>query len=224
MVFWRRSRERSAGLVRIPHAFLLERYGPVLQDRVAVIETGSALVLAVADGAGGRPHGGCAADLVSRGLETLVGSGAPLDQERTWRTFLAETDRAIGRDPEPGETTAVVLAVTPGMICGASVGDSEAWLITPQGRHALTAHQRRKPMLGSGAAMPVSFRLPHAGGTLLVGSDGLFKYAPGETIRESALGVTPESACTRLIDLVRLPGGQLQDDVAVVVCHLPGPV
>lgn len=32
-------------------------------------------------------------------------------------------------DPEPGETTAVVLAAMPGLICGASVGDSEAWLL-----------------------------------------------------------------------------------------------
>jgi hypothetical protein len=51
----------------------------------------------------------------------------------------------------------------------------------------------------------------------------LFKYAPAEEIREAALRGTPESACQALVDLVRLPGGKLQDDVAVVVCHLPGP-
>ena len=113
----------------------------------------------------------------------------------------------------------MVLAVTHGMICGASVGDSEAWLITPNDCHSLTAHQRRKPMLGSGAAMPVSFRVPWTGGTLLLGSDGLFKYAPAGKIREIAPGGTPEAACEALIDVVRLPNGRLQDDVAVVVCR-----
>jgi serine/threonine protein phosphatase PrpC len=187
---------------------------------VAVIETGSALVVAIADGAGGRPHGDRAADLVVQGLESLVGSGAPLEQERVWTAFLLETDMTIARDREPGETTAVVLAAMPGMVCGASVGDSEAWLITPQRRHVLTAQQWRKPLLGSGAALPVPFRLPHGGGILLAGSDGLFKYAPAEQIRRVALRGTPESACQALVDLVRLPGGKLQDDVAVVACRL----
>jgi serine/threonine protein phosphatase PrpC len=209
-------------MLRIPYAFKVEPYGPVLQDRVAVIETRSALVNAIADGAGGRPHGDRAADLVIRGLETLVASGAPLDlgQERIWTAFLSETDMTIARDDEPGETTAVVVVVMPGMVCGASVGDSEAWLITPERRHVLTARQRRKPLLGSGTAMLVPFRLPHTGGTLLAGSDGLFKYAPAERIRQAALRGTPESACQTLVDLVRLPGGKLQDDVAVITCQL----
>jgi serine/threonine protein phosphatase PrpC len=106
------------------------------------------------------------------------------------------------------------------MICGASVGDSEAWLILAQGCHALTARQRRKPMLGTGAAVPVSFCMPWAEGTLLLGSDGLFKYALADTIGEVARGGTPGAACDALVDLVRLPSGKLQDDIAVVVCRL----
>ena len=65
-------------MTNLPHAFKLEQYGRVLQDRVAVIETESALVISVADGAGGSPDGDRAADLVIRGLETLVGSGVRL--------------------------------------------------------------------------------------------------------------------------------------------------
>jgi serine/threonine protein phosphatase PrpC len=207
-------------MVRIPHAFKVEPYGPVLEDRAAVIETGSALVIAIADGAGGRRRGDRAAELVIRGLERLVGSGAALDQEQDWMAFLSETDRMIARNPAPGETTAVVLAIMSGKICGASVGDSEAWLITPERRQVLTARQWRKPLVGSGAAMPVPIRLPHRGGTLLAGSDGLFKYAPAEAIRQAALHGSPELACQALVELVRLPGGKLQDDVAVVVCRL----
>jgi serine/threonine protein phosphatase PrpC len=207
----------------LSYALKAERYGTVLQDRAAVIETETILVIAVADGAGGRAHGERAADLVVGGLETFVRRGAPLSRERTWTTFLAETDLAISRDPEPGETTAVVLAIAQGMICGASVGDSEAWLVTPQSCHDLTSRQRRKPFLGSGCAVPVPIRHRHAGGVLVVGSDGLFRYAAADQIREVALSGTPEEACRALIDLVRLPNGTLQDDVAVVVCHVSEP-
>jgi hypothetical protein len=41
---------------------------------------------------------------------------------------------------------------------GASVGDSSAWLISPAGEVTdLTAQQRRRPLLGSGEALPVQF-------------------------------------------------------------------
>ena len=205
------------------HAFELAHYGHALQDRAAIIETGSGLILAVADGAGGTSHGGRAADLVLRCLNALIERGEPLDDEETWLDFLAETDRTIAGDPEPGETTAVVLAATPGLICGASVGDSEAWLLNSGGWLDLTVRQRRKPLLGSGVASPVSFRQDHPGGVLVVGSDGLFKYAPSAAIRDLARRGTPGEACLSLIDRVRLPNGKLQDDVAVVICHLPGP-
>lgn len=197
--------------------------GPDPQDRVAVVETAGGLFVAVADGAGGTSHGGRAADLVVAGLRELAGRGGPVPDEPAWEEFLAEMDCAIARDPEPGETTAVVLAVTASLICGASVGDSEAWLIAPAGWHDLTARQRRKPLLGSRAAVPVSFRSSHAGGTLLVGSVGLFKYAPAPLLRETAPRGTPRQACGALVDLARLPGGGLQDDVSVVVCRLSRP-
>ena len=119
--------------------------------------------------------------------------------------------------------TVVVLSVTVRQVRGASVGDTEAWLITETGWHDLKAHQRRKPLLGSGAAVPVAFRSEHSGGTLVVGSDGLFKYTPGALIRETALQGTPGEACGALLELVRLPGGALQDDVGVVVRRLPRP-
>jgi len=56
---------------------------------------------------------------------------------------------------------------------------------------------------------------------LVVGSDGLFKYALTATIHELARRGTPGEACLSLIDRARLPNGKLQDDVAVIVCHLP---
>jgi hypothetical protein len=48
-----------------------------------------------------------------------------------------------------GETTGVVVVVSPAGLIGVSVGDSAAWLITGTGIDDLTAGQRRA-RLGSG--------------------------------------------------------------------------
>ncbi len=59
--------------------------------------------------------------------------------------------RYVEADATAGEAAAVVALVTKGMIVGASVGDSEAWLLARGGVVRLTSNQRRKPLLGSGA-------------------------------------------------------------------------
>jgi serine/threonine protein phosphatase PrpC len=55
--------------------------------------------------------------------------------------------------------------------------------------------------------------------TLLVASDGLFKYAAHREIARLARAADLEVAARALIDLVRLPAGGLQDDVSVVLCR-----
>ena len=74
----------------------------------------------------------------------------------------------------PGETTTVLLIVDGNRLYGASVGDSEAWMLGTANLR-LTASQQRKPLLGSGAASPVPFSAV-LDGVLLLASDGLFKY------------------------------------------------
>jgi hypothetical protein len=49
-------------------------------------------------------------------------------------------------------------------------------------------------------------------GTLLVASDGLFRYATTHDIVRNL---------DRLVDLVRLPNGALQDDISVVIASPP---
>jgi hypothetical protein len=205
---------------RPSYALAMEPAGDELQDRVRVIEVGDSLVIAVADGAGGISGSSQAAEAVVQGIGALVESGVSLHGEATWTHFLAETDLAIYRAGGWGQTTAVALVVSNAGIFGASVGDSEGWLATIDDFRSLTAGQVRKPFLGSGAARPVSFRRPRPGGALVVGTDGLFKYAPAWRICQVTAGNPPEIAARGLLDLIRLPNGKLQDDIGFVVCSL----
>jgi serine/threonine protein phosphatase PrpC len=95
------------------------------------------------------------------------------------------------------------------------VGDSVAWAITGDGRIDLTCNQQRKPLLGSGAARPVAFSAAPLAGTLLLGSDGLAKYARSDDIAAIARGNDLTTVARELVNLVRLPSGSLQDDVAI---------
>lgn len=115
-----------------------------------------------------------------------------------------------------GETTGVVVVVTPRGLLGVSAGDSEAWVITASGIDDLTTAQNKK-RVGSGGAPPASFFRPTLDGALVVATDGLFKYAPPETVAAAARGCSPAEVAERLVELVRLPSGRYQDDVGVVV-------
>jgi PPM family protein phosphatase len=130
-------------------------------------------------------------------------------------------DHLLQRDPDAGETTAVVLAVSRGGIAGASVGDSEAWLISSDGHVALTARQQPKPGLGTSMARPVAFRSRFAGRTLLAATDGLFKYADSAAIGAAARQPALEAGASQLVELVWRPRGTLPDDVALILCRLP---
>jgi serine/threonine protein phosphatase PrpC len=118
-----------------------------------------------------------------------------------------------------GETTGVVAVIDEDGIIGASVGDSAAWIVDATRHVDLTRRQIRKPLIGSGAALPVPFGHGPLNGTLLVASDGLFKYGNAARIQEIASANEPDAALERLIESVRLRSGQLQDDVAVAICR-----
>jgi serine/threonine protein phosphatase PrpC len=58
-----------------------------------------------------------------------------------------------------------------------------------------------------------------AGDALVVGTDGLWKHASRMSVRE-LLGrqPSPRECADALVDLTRRAAGNLQDDVALVVC------
>jgi serine/threonine protein phosphatase PrpC len=195
----------------------VESYRTKCEDRAEIITLGDATILVVADGAGGRPGGAEAAAAVVRVVrEALAGTPRCYDP-RFWCGVLRHADEQVLADPQAGETTAVVLAVREKTIVGAAVGDSGAWLITETAWDDLTARQQRKPCVGTGVAGPMPFVRTGMGGTLLVASDGLFNYTGPEAICAAARGADLEAAAGNLVDLVRLPSGRLQDDVAVLL-------
>ena len=116
----------------------------------------------------------------------------------------------------------MVAIVGPNEIFGSSVGDSGAWLIDEEKHTDLTRHQKRKPFLGTGVAMPVSFSARVASGSLLFATDGLLKYTSAEKICEVLKDKEQEEAVRRLVELVRLRSGGLPDDVAIVLCRHSG--
>lgn len=187
------------------------------QDRISVSATRDRVVIALADGAGGAAGGERAASAV---IDAVAAA-----QTDDWVAVLTELEL----DPDrlgPGQTTAVVVTVTRDGIRGASVGDSGAWVIRDGRIEDLTQGQHRKPLIGDHSVAIPFHGAPLAGATLLVASDGLLRHAPPEEIERVASGPDLAAAARQLVELVRLPSGEIPDDVALVLCRevaTPGP-
>ncbi|MFW6189634.1 MAG: protein phosphatase 2C domain-containing protein [Planctomycetota bacterium] len=189
------------------------------EDRAAVFDRPEGRVLVVADGAGGIAGGAEAAEAVVAGIRRAVESADDVLDADMWVGSLRQLDIELWEDPEAGETTAVVAAVGPGRIAGASAGDSGTLLVGPEDVAELTRNQPRRPFLGAGAARAEPFSAAEWRGRLLLATDGLLKYAGRASIAETARTGGLQAAAEALVDLVRLGSGALQDDVAVVLCE-----
>lgn len=190
---------------------------PRSQDRVAVTEQQGGILVALADGAGGVAGGEEASWRVVAKAEHALSEGVEPTDAAAWCALLGTLDGEIEQSNLGGETTGVILWADANGIAGASVGDSEAWLVLDAGFEDLSVFQRRKPLLGTGEAVPTPFQARPWSGTLLVASDGLTKYAPVEALLAAARGADLEAAADRLVDLVRLRSGALQDDVSLAL-------
>ena len=195
--------------------------GDASEDRALILRTApQTVLLALADGVGGRPGGGTAAQLA---IETVEIEGARLAQrgERLWPGFFRALDDALAAHQDAGQTTLIGLTLTPQKLVGASVGDSEVWWITSEGHFDLTEAQKRKPSLGT-AAEPVPFTLKLTRpGTLLLASDGLFKYTDPLAVTEAVRGAADvEAAADALVALASAPAGRFYDDLALILVRL----
>src|SRR5204862_8012805 len=124
--------------------------------------------------------------------------------------LLYGVDQRIAQAADCGETTGVVVVSSSSELFVASVGDSAAWVFTPDARQELT--RTRKPYLGTGVAAPHQFARHLSQGTLVVASDGLWKYTSLELIEQKARMGNPQRLATELAELVRLRSGTFPDD------------
>lgn len=189
------------------------------QDRVIVEVAGNRTLVVVADGAGGVAGSGAIAGAI---CEKLRERFRATPGGCNWLTEVRQLDEELAKSSAGGISTVIVIVVEAGAVRGVSVGDSEAWIISGDRIIDLTVAQNRKPLLGSGDAVPVEFGPSPFAGRLLVGTDGLFKYAPAERIASVAGSEPVDRAVGDLVDLARLSNGSLQDDVAVALLHVAG--
>lgn len=189
------------------------------QDRAAVIEYPHGIVLIIADGAGGMSGGREAADFVIQSLKEQFVSEDAFSNPLICYNLLREVDHQLYVHPLAGQTTAVVVAINEEFVCGASVGDSSAFLLQDNIDIELTAQQWQKPLLGSGIAEPTAYGPIPLNGILLLATDGLMKYSPLSKIRDIVLNNHLESVANQLIESVRYPSGNLPDDVTVIACQ-----
>jgi serine/threonine protein phosphatase PrpC len=187
------------------------------EDRVKVVELDGGVVIVVADGAGGTGAGAEAAEAVVR----EAAATASLDRDAAeWCEVLRQADQRVGA----GESTCVVVARSARGIVGAGVGDSRAWLVEDDEIIDLTVGQVRKPLLGTGEARPVGFSRPPSPGLLLVCTDGFCNYVRWEALLREILWIDFAVLARRLVEMVRLPSGELWDDIGIVACRPRRPV
>jgi serine/threonine protein phosphatase PrpC len=180
-------------------------------DRACVCTVEGGIVIALADGAGGTGNGAQAA-------QAIVDAASASHLATDWCALLSNLDED-GTRLGHGQSTAVALSLSASGIAGASVGDSGAWIITAADVIDLTVGQTRKPLVGSGCFPYAIAGAPLGSGTLVVASDGLLRYAKQHDIARIARGPDLAAAARALVELVRLPNGSLQDDVAIVLCR-----
>ena len=182
-----------------------------MQDRAEVFCSDDRIVIAVADG-GGCSGGAMAAETF---IFTIMEACKHLTTAEQCSKLLLQIDATLAGGRDSGETTGVVTAIDRQIVFGATAGDSGARLYIRNTVSQLAPADRTKPLIGSGSAFVQSFAAPMSG-TLVVATDGLWKYAKPAAIQEKVSLAPSEKLAAELGNLPRLPSGTLPDDIAIV--------
>jgi serine/threonine protein phosphatase PrpC len=181
----------------------------ICQDAVGVFELADSTVLVVADGAGGTEDG----EIASRSVvESVRQATTQSEGAINWGHVLRQADFAI----PSGESTACVVELTATGLRGSSVGDTRIGLVVGDELVFPSEGQQRKPLLGSGVAVPYEFGSHWDGGVVIIGSDGFWDYVRLDRLLAELRFIEFPILAKSLCEMVRLPSGDLSDDVAVV--------
>lgn len=172
------------------------------------------------DGQGGQFGGAAAAQTaVARCIDLALGySVKQLLDRLTWREILGAADEAVSDNAEAGFTTLIGLCVAQGKVCGASCGDSAALLVSDNQHTVLTERQRKNSPVGSGEAFPAAFTADFVDSTLLVMSDGVWRYIGDEAIAQLCTTRQRQELVFSLRQMqMQQNGGKLPDDFSIIV-------
>lgn len=175
----------------------------------------------LADGQGGRPDGDKASRAACEGAReaALTMSWDELGIPSTWDDIFLAADRRV-RETCAGFTTLIGLAIDGESIRGASVGDSAVYYLdSPSGEFTeLTGRQVKNPPIGSGCPVTTPFYLTAFEGSLLVVTDGVWKYTDWDTLKIAARE-DPEKIADHLLRVVQeRNANRLPDDFSVIAC------
>jgi serine/threonine protein phosphatase PrpC len=127
-------------------------------DRLSVLRDAHRTLIALADGVDASQAAQAAAGRTVDELARCFRSGPLPDDPRDWVMMLEGIDHVMLTDPDAGETSALVILVHDGVVVGASVGNSLAYIVSPAGnKELLTKRQYGKARIGTGLAAPVGF-------------------------------------------------------------------
>lgn len=137
-------------------------------DRLSVLRDAHRTLIALADGADSDRGAQTAAARTVDELARCFRAGTLPDDPADWVMILETIDRVIFSDRDAGETSALVMLVQRGVVVGASVGESLAYIVPPVGDpRLLTGRRRRSPPIGTGMAVPVGFGPAELDGRLI---------------------------------------------------------
>jgi hypothetical protein len=150
--------KRSGALIKLEISASQRPTHDTSHDRLSVLRDAHRTLIALADGADASRGAQTAAARAVNELARCFRNGTLPQDPDDWVMVLEAIDHVVLSDPDAGETSALVMLVQQGIVVGASVGDSLAYVIPPAGRATvLTTRQRRQARIGTGFATPVGF-------------------------------------------------------------------